>query len=73
MFNTEEQKDPRRKTFFNTKRYPSSLLHQDNKESRLELSPVVVRFNARMLNENLQKSKEKYMKRLKEDPYITHY
>ena len=33
----------------------------------------MVRFNAKMLSQNLQKSKEKYIKKLKEDPYLTHF
>ena len=54
-YNTVE-KDPKRLTFFNTARYTSSLLH-NKKNSRLELSPIVVKFNAKVLSQNLQKSK----------------
>ena len=53
-------------------RYDSALLYT-NKRTRLELSPVVVRFNAKVLSQNLQHSKESFMRRLKENPYLTHY
>ena len=71
-----EEKDPRRLAFLTTTtRYPSSLLSPQNskKDSRLELSPIVVKFNAMVLSQNLIKSREKYIKKLKEDPYLTHY
>ena len=72
-FNSEE-KDKKRMTFFNTARYTSSLLSTPTKKaSRLELSPIVVKFNAKVLSLNLQKSKERYIKKLKEDPYMTRY
>lgn len=69
-----EEKDSKRINIFNTTRYSSSLLSPANKKvGRLELSPIVVRFNAKVLSQNLQKSKEKYIKKLKEDPYMTRY
>lgn len=66
--------DHTRFTFFSTKRYQSSLLSpKNNKSTRLELSPIVVKFNAKVLSHNLQRSREKYMRKLKEDPYMSHY
>lgn len=59
---------------FDSTRYQSSLLSKNNsKGKRLELSPVAVKFNAKLLNLNLQRSKEAFLQKLHDDPYFSHY